>query len=390
MTKYIIIPAVALLGVCGHLFAQGFEQTDLREWTSSTGQKVKAEYESYRAGIVLLKTVDGKFIKIPISGLSRADQAFVKEQAGLAPSSVKKTASASSGGPAKGSGAVVSKDETLLPYFEGESWEVQRWSHEKNMFEKPETHQTHAVYDGRTYRAVIDENAEMFIFPKGHQEGEFRIVNPIRFFFHIHGKFHYQNDQNQGRRQRNVVHYIEPPAPSRDPKKLHFKSVHEDDSERELILEFSPDEVEITGCIRDAKAMEDSSDYQFGFRLLRSFKFENDTPVAEQIKACKGADLVIEGPDGKIERNYSDSARFAGQCEKVTDTGHWKGRTLIFDFSEVQLHKPSANSYPGLPPHCGYHMYAGRSVALPAGGRRKKGKGGMIEYKPIHLSLEIK
>jgi len=65
-----------LIGLC---FAS-ILSTHAREWTSSDGRKLQADFVSATATHVTLK-IAGKDTPLPLSRLSAADQAFVKEQA---------------------------------------------------------------------------------------------------------------------------------------------------------------------------------------------------------------------------------------------------------------------------------------------------------------------
>jgi predicted peptidase len=61
---------------------------EAREWTSSDGKKLQADFVSASATHVTLK-IAGKDTQVPLSRLSAADQAFVKQQ-GEAPAAAKK------------------------------------------------------------------------------------------------------------------------------------------------------------------------------------------------------------------------------------------------------------------------------------------------------------
>ena len=53
-----------------------------REWTSSDGRKLQADYVSVAGADVVVKRADGQTMKIPLTRLSPADQAWVKDYAG--------------------------------------------------------------------------------------------------------------------------------------------------------------------------------------------------------------------------------------------------------------------------------------------------------------------
>lgn len=53
-----------------------------REWTSSDGRKLQADFVSVAGADVVVKRADGQTMKIPLTRLSPADQAWVKDQAG--------------------------------------------------------------------------------------------------------------------------------------------------------------------------------------------------------------------------------------------------------------------------------------------------------------------
>ena len=53
-----------------------------REWTSTEGKKIEAEFVSASGGMVTLKRADnGQNTTLPVTRLSAEDQAFIKEQA---------------------------------------------------------------------------------------------------------------------------------------------------------------------------------------------------------------------------------------------------------------------------------------------------------------------
>lgn len=54
---------------------------EMRTWTSASGQKLEASFESFVCNVVRLKGTNGKSFQVPISRLVAADQAAVKELA---------------------------------------------------------------------------------------------------------------------------------------------------------------------------------------------------------------------------------------------------------------------------------------------------------------------
>lgn len=56
-----------------------------REWTSSDGKKLQADFVSLNGDQVMLKLANGQSVPVPLSRLSAADQAFVKQQGPAAP-----------------------------------------------------------------------------------------------------------------------------------------------------------------------------------------------------------------------------------------------------------------------------------------------------------------
>ncbi len=54
--------------------------TFAREWTSSTGKKIQADYYAKQDGSVILRTADGKLSTVPLDRFSEADQQFIARQ----------------------------------------------------------------------------------------------------------------------------------------------------------------------------------------------------------------------------------------------------------------------------------------------------------------------
>lgn len=87
----------------GALFATALTLAEARTWTNSSGKQLEAEFLGSTGGQVQLKRqADGKSFTIPLSSLSEADQAFVKEQAS-SPGAAEKSSSGA-GGTRTGSG----------------------------------------------------------------------------------------------------------------------------------------------------------------------------------------------------------------------------------------------------------------------------------------------
>src|SRR5262245_8567196 len=53
-----------------------------REWTSSDGRKLQADFVSVSGADVIMKSPGGQPLKVPLARLSPADQAWVKDQTG--------------------------------------------------------------------------------------------------------------------------------------------------------------------------------------------------------------------------------------------------------------------------------------------------------------------
>lgn len=78
--KIVVILASLVLSATSHA----------RTWTSVTGQSVEADFVKVDGENVIVRSADGRTSPFPIARLNAADQAFIKEQTGAAPTPTSK------------------------------------------------------------------------------------------------------------------------------------------------------------------------------------------------------------------------------------------------------------------------------------------------------------
>lgn len=83
--KILLVLVLALLcgvgsAICANV-ADSRTGSEMRTWTSTSGQTLEASFESFSSNVVRLKGANGKSFQLALSKLAAADQAAVKELA---------------------------------------------------------------------------------------------------------------------------------------------------------------------------------------------------------------------------------------------------------------------------------------------------------------------
>ncbi len=76
MTKY--VSSILFFSVLSQSLIAA-EPTELRDWESAKGQKIRAKAMTFEDGVVMLRRSSGKEGKVPLSALSEEDQDFIKK-----------------------------------------------------------------------------------------------------------------------------------------------------------------------------------------------------------------------------------------------------------------------------------------------------------------------
>lgn len=371
---------------------------EVRTWRSATGAKLQAEFLGVADGKVTLETPAGKVLRIDLSKLSHPDQQFIKQLTG-----VEATAPESKGGevPASGSksgsagpvASVASEDAKSLPYIEGEDW-IQIWDGTRKIRGgKGITRQSHAIYEGRKYRAVIDERGVLSVQMMNNGE---KVGYPMRMGHYCwklgtDGKY-LKDDDGKGVAHRPVEKFIDPPAPSRNPDKVHLKGVREDNVHWELVYEFSPDYLTAQSWVKDPGSISHASYYWQNFTLAPSHEFDRTTSIAEQKRAtanCKvTADLRGEGSESF---GYTSSQSLSKLINSAKVAGHYAPLTVSFDVAESDKWA-HLRGYPGQPLYNGYNVRGQMHAGADSGAKGKKGKPADREVweKTPKIKLTIK
>lgn len=336
------------------LLIAGTVHAEMRTWKSSTGAELKAEFLGVERGQVTLETPAGKTMRIKLRKLSLPDQQFIKQLTG-----VEATAPDSKSGSAGPVASVASKDAKNLPYIEGEDW-IQIWAGRRKIRGgKGRTRQSHAIYEGRKYRAVIDERGFLFVWPMNNGE---KVGFPIRMGHHCRklntdGSF-LKDDDGRGVAHRSVEKFIDPPAPSRNPEKVHLKGVRDDNVHWELVYEFSPDYLTAQGWVKDPGSISHASYYWQNFALAPSHEFDRTTSNADRKKATANCKLTADlRGKGSESFDYASSQSLGKLITSAKVAGHYEPFTVSFDVVESDKWA-RLQHYDGMPLYNGYNLRA--------------------------------
>jgi len=92
--RFIIWMILLGIGIC--LPSDGLSEAEMREWTSASGDMVRASLVRHTGNLVVLERRDGQQLQILMSQLSEADQAYLRERAAPAvemPTPIRRTGS---------------------------------------------------------------------------------------------------------------------------------------------------------------------------------------------------------------------------------------------------------------------------------------------------------
>lgn len=317
MLKYIIIIAFATYSVLG----QDFQAVKTRTWTSSSGQKVNAEFVVMESGTVTLKTSEGKQLRIPLTALSGDDQIFIKSQ-----TSKNITAPAA---PIPSPAEIVNSTEEDLLSVLAEGYMVTPNPYRTNKRQEMAYDRLHAnsIYQGKLYTACIDSHGILHIMPKVEKESEYAFNGSIILRIQNHYR-----DSNNSWEPRQVTKFVNPPTPSMNPASVTIKAVFKDNVETQVDIQFTPETVTITIIPTDVSELSSANLFVASLDVPKSHFLPVSASMEEIKRVIKDCSLFVQTNSKPITYDdYFKSTTILTKCTKVVSRNHWVGRTVTFE-----------------------------------------------------------
>ena len=225
---------------------------ELRTWTSVSDFTVEASLIKVENGKVILQKDDGENVTVAIRILSQADQDYLKK-----PTTNR-----------MGPGVIPAKAPNLLPLLANTTWTMNLTPKQNRSPERlSQEIKVHMIYEGSTYTAAMGETGRLYIQPKITAESPYRVNAPMTIGW--------GHSYKQGSKyvSRELLEYVDPPVPQRNPASVKLKALLEDESSISIEIDFTPTSFTVQSFLTDPPDTKTPTLFGWGFGIPPPINF---------------------------------------------------------------------------------------------------------------------